>query len=287
MQHKPQHKKQVSQGNRRRKILPVVFVLLSLLLMALPLESPVASVKAFLAYIFIPQIRASHAALEYAQGVSGTVRELLNTHWENERLQEEMDRLRLENAQAREVFAENERLRAALGMKPSHIWRGVWTKTAYREPTQWNSVIIDKGTQDGVQERAAAVALKDGEPVLAGVVVETDDYTAKVLLVRDEDFSAAAVSSSSGKEGLLVGAGAAPLKMLYLPLLSSVERGEKVYTSASSSIFPAGILVGEVVQSGEENSSATALTARVEPAADASSIRELFILLPKSGGNTP
>lgn len=284
MQHKSQHKKQANLGNRRRKILPAVFVFLSLLLMVLPLESPVASVKALLSYIFIPQIRAAHAAVEYAEGVSDTVKDLLDTHRENALLREEMVRLQLENAQAREVFAENSRLRAALGFAAPRIWQGVWAKTAYREPTQWNSVVIDKGTQDGIYERAAAVALRDGEPVLAGVVVETDDYTAKVLLARDEDFAAAVTSAVSGEEGLLVGAGAAPLKMQYLPLLSEMEEGEQVYTSVSSSIFPAGILVGEVVEVEDEHTGSTSLTARVEPAADASSIRELFILTPSHQG---
>lgn len=285
MQRKSQPKKQTSQGVRRRKILPAVFILLSLLLMILPLESPVASVKALLSYIFIPQIRAAHAAVEYAEGVSATVRDLLDTHRDNERLREEMDRLQLENAQAKEVFAENEQLRAALGWKPPRVWGGVWAKTAYREPTQWNSVVIDKGAQEGISERAAAIALKDGQPVLAGVVVETDEHTSKVLLVRDEDFSAAVSSSVSQEDGLLVGAGAAPMKMLYLPLLSEIAEGERVYTSASSSIFPAGILVGEVVEVEEEHSASTSLTARVEPAADASAVRELFILTPKTAGD--
>ena len=155
-----QHKK-TAFHSRRGTILPAVFILLSLVLMALPLESPVASVKALLSYIFIPQIRAAHAAVEYAEGVSGTVKERLNAHQENILLQEQLGRLRLENAQAREVFEENTRLAAALDLRAPQIWRGVWAKTAYRDPTQWTSVVIDKGSLDGVSERAAVIALKD------------------------------------------------------------------------------------------------------------------------------
>lgn len=276
-----QHKKTASHS-RRGTILPAVFILLSLVLMALPLESPVASVKALLSYIFIPQIRAAHAAVEYAEGVSGTVKELLNTHQENILLQEQLGRLRLENAQAREVFEENARLAAALDLRAPQIWRGVWAKTAYRDPTQWNSVVIDKGALDGVYERAAVIALKDAQPVLAGLVLETDDHTAKVLLLRDEDFSAAVYAAPSGEEGLLTGAGAAQLRMQYLPFLSDIREGEKVYTSSSSSIFPAGILVGEVTEIEDESGFRTSLTARVEPAADASTVRELFVLTPQT-----
>lgn len=261
--------------------MPAVFILLSLLLMVLPLESPVASAKALLSYIFIPQIRAAHTVVEYAEGVSDTVQDLLHTHKENERLRAAMAVLQLENAQAREVFAENERLTAALSLPSLQAWRGVWAKTAYRDPTQWNSVVIDKGLLDGVYERAAVVALKDAQPVLAGLVLETDDHTAKVLLLRDEDFSAAVYADLSGEEGLLTGAGAAQMRMRYLPFLSDIRKGEKVYTSAVSSIFPAGILVGEVAEVEDESGFQSSLTARVEPAADASSVRELFVLTPR------
>lgn len=281
---KSQRKKTLSGGERRRKVLPLVFGLLSLLLMVLPLESPVASVKALLSYIFVPQIRASHGALEYAQGVSSSIRELLDAHHQNGLLREELGRLRLENAQAHAVMEENKRLTSALGLRAPRTWRGVWTKTAYREPTQWNSVVVDKGTLDGVYERAAAVAQKDGKPILAGVVVEAGDHTAKVLLLRDEDFSAAVYAVPSGEEGLLSGAGAAQLKMNYLPLLSDLKKGEKVYTSSSSSLFPSGILVGEVSEVEEESTSRMARSARVEPAIDAASVRELFILSQEKSG---
>ncbi|MBR2865815.1 MAG: rod shape-determining protein MreC [Elusimicrobiaceae bacterium] len=278
MQRKTKRKNQISQISRRRKILPAVFVLLSLLLMILPLESPVASVKALLSYIFIPQIRLSHATLEYGDGVSRTIRELLDTHQENERLKAEMSQLRLQNAQAKEIFAQNERLTKALNIKSPRGWNGIWAKTAYREPTQWNSVIIDKGAAQGVQERAAAISLQEGQPILAGVVVETDENTAKVLLLQDEDFSAAVYTQESAEEGLLTGGGSAMLLMKYLPVLSKIKPGEKVYTSASSSIFPAGILVGEVDALETDESFSSAPFAYVKPQAQAPSVRELFIL---------
>lgn len=278
MQRKSNRKKQFSQGNRRRKILPATFLVLSLLLMVLPLESPVSSVKALLSYLFIPQIRAAHATLEYGAEVSQTVRELLSTHHENERLKEELGQLRLENARAREIAEENLRLTQALKLRAPRGWSGLWAKVTYRDPSQWYSVVIDKGAQDGIAERAAAIALKDGVPVLAGVVLEVSDTTAKVLLARDEDFSAAVYGKDSGEEGVLVGGGAGLLKLQYLPLPSKIHKGEMIYTSLSSSIFPAGILVGQVTEVAESDGFHTSQSARVEPAANASSVRELFIL---------
>ena len=270
-------------GSRRRKILPAVFITLSLLIMMLPLESPVTSAKAVLSYVFIPQIRFAHATVQYAAGVNRTVRELLETHRENERLKEELNRIQMENAQAQEILAENKRLTDALHLTAPKLWSGVWAKTTYREPTQWNSVIIDKGSADGVQERSAAIAQKNGLPILAGVVVETTEMTSKVLLLRDEDFAAAVYAAGSGDEGLLVGANAADLKLNYLPLLSDIKPGEYIYTSSSSSIFPAGILVGRVTEVEKNNGLRSSLTVRVKPEAEAGSVRELFILTRQEG----
>lgn len=271
-------KKNFSQGSRRRKILPAIFLLLSVLLMILPLESPIYSLKALLSYIFIPQIRAAHSSVEYADGVHHTIQELLNTHHENQLLKEEMAQLRLENAQAKEIFVENVRLTGSLKLKAPQKWQGIWAKTAYREPTQWNSVIIDKGSVDGVSERAAAIAMQQGQAVLAGVVVEVSENTAKVLLLQDEDFSAAVYADKSGEEGLLSGVGNGLLSVKYLPLLSKIQEGENIYTSLSSSVFPSGILVGEVVEVEQDRKASSSVSAYVKPTADSSSIRELFIL---------
>lgn len=265
-------------NSRRRKILPAVFVLLSLLLMVLQLEGPVSSVKAVLSYVFIPQIRAAHKTVEYSKEVSNTVRELLDTHRENELLKEELYQVQLEKAQAREIFEENKRLNEALGLRAPQHWSGVWAKVAYREPSQWNSIVIDKGTADGVQERSAAVVQHAQKTVLAGVVLEADEHTAKVLLLRDEDFAAVVYAGAEREEGLLSGASSGLLKMKYLPLLSSLQVGDEVYTSAASSIFPAGILVGKVVEIERGDSFNSSLTARVAPAAAAAGTPELFIL---------
>ena len=270
--------KYVVSGGLRRKILPAVFILLSLLLMVLQLEGSVASLKALLSYIFIPQIRAAHETVEYSKEVSRTITELLDTHRENQFLKEQLLQVELEKAQAREIFEENERLNAALGLQAPQHWKGIWAKVAYREPSQWNSIVIDKGLADGVQERSAAIVHQKEKPVLAGVVLEAEEHTAKVLLLRDEDFAAVVYGGENREEGLLTGDGGKLLKMQYLALLSSIKKGDEVYTSAASSIFPAGILVGKVVEMEKADGQKSSLTAQVEPATGTYGIQELFIL---------
>ncbi|MBP5404192.1 MAG: rod shape-determining protein MreC [Elusimicrobiaceae bacterium] len=266
---------------RRRYLLPVGFLLVSFLLMVLPLDGFVASVKAVVAYIFIPQVRAAHSSVQYAQGVSQTVQELLQTHQENESLKQEIQNARLSATQAQEVFAENERLSALLKLQSQQPWQGVWAKVAYREPSQWNSIILDKGSAQGIKERSAVIAVEDGQVALAGVVVEVNENTAKVLLVRDEEFSAAVRLEQDKSEGLLVGGGSRAVQMKYLPLLTQIEKGERVYTSKSSSVFPAGILVGQVNRVGPSTTFQTSLTVEVSPQVRSEAVQEVFVILDK------
>ncbi len=267
---------------RRRWLLPGVFLILSFLLMILPLEGVVISIKAILSYVFIPQVRAAHGVVQYVQGTSLTVQELLRAHQENQQLKQQIEATQLLAAQAKEVFAENERLSELLNFKASHPWKGVWAKVAYREPTQWNTVVLDKGAADGIRPRSAVIAMVDGQEGLAGVVVEVTDNTAQVLLVRDEEFSAAVQLEKGGETGLLTGAGARPVLIRYVPLLAQVAKGDKVYTSSSSSVFPAGILVGEVSEVHTEESFQTALTVEVTPRVRSSAVKEVFVILESS-----
>lgn len=247
--------------------------------MMLPLEGPISSLKALLAYIFIPQVRLSHDTVQYSQNVSQTIRELLDAHHENAVLKQQMETTQLAASQAEQVFEENARLAQMLDLRKTSRWKGTWANVAYREPTQWNTITIDKGALDGVKERSAVIALQQGQEGLAGIVKEVTDHTAKVVLVRDEDFSAAVILARGKEEGLLVGDGQRSVKIKYIPLSAEIEKGDKVYTSATSSIFPAGILVGEVLSTEEDGSFKTAYTINVDPVVKSSSVREVFVIL--------
>ncbi len=270
--------KKIYTGSRRRFLFPVSFLLLSFVLMILPLDGVVASVKTVLSYVFIPQVRAAHGAVKYAQGVRQTVRELLDTHQENKRLKQQLEMDHLLTAQAENVFKENERLTQILKLQAVTPWKGIWARVAYREPSQWNTVIVDKGSADGIEERSAVLSVEQSQEGLAGVVVEVSENTSKVLLVRDEDFSAAVTLEKGQEEGLLVGGGPHAVRIKYIPLQAQVEKGDKVVTSSTSHIFPAGILVGHVRSVREDGSFQTAQTVEVDPLVRSAAVKELFVI---------
>ncbi len=262
------------------KILPCVFAIISLFIILLPLQTTINSVRMLLSYIFIPQLRASHGVTQYLGGVNETVGNLLKVAEENAILKEEIALLKIQTSKMESLEKENERLASALQLSRQERWRGVWAKVAYREPSRRGSVIIDKGADDGVELRSPVIAIQNGAAGLAGNVVEVTPKTAKVMLLNDEDFSAAARVESKGAEGLISGNGNNGVNLKYLPLESSVEKGDKVYTSSSGALFPDGILIGEIRETGYESKKSydTSLTSKLRPVIDGGSVKEVFVM---------
>ena len=270
----------ISKYKKYSKLLPCIFIIISLILILLPLQMPINSLRMLLSYIFIPQLRAAHSITQYLGGVNETVADLLSVADENSSLKEEIALLKIENSRLESLENENKRLADALKLTSAGKWQGVWAKVAYREPSRQGSVIIDKGTNDGVELRSPALAIQEGTAGLAGNVIEVTANTAKVLLLNDEDFSAAARMENLSLEGLVNGNGAKGIDLKYIPLESKIQQGDKIYTSSSGALFPDGILIGEIVNTGygAEKSFDTYLKPQVKPVIDGGSIKELFIM---------
>jgi len=259
----------------------IVFTVLSVLIILFPLQSPVNSVKALLSYIFVPQIRASHGAAEYFQGSYDSVKELIDAHYENTLLKEEIKDARLARDRAQALEEENERLSALLKIPPSKKWNGVWAKTAYRDPSRWSSIIVDKGVKDGVAVRSAVIGAESGQIGLVGQVIETGDNTSKIMLVNDPDFNAAASLEPLGTDGLLTGMDGQYLKLKYIPLGTTFEAGGRVDTSVRSAVFPAGIAAGVIAGEEKGDDFKTSITLNVIPAVNPAAVREVFIITEK------
>ena len=177
-------------ANQYSKLLPTIYIVISLALMLLPLQTTINSVRAVLAYLFIPQLRLAHQTKEYFKDIREGTETLLNVASENFELKEKLKNLQIEALEISTLREENFRLRQALNLKKSVKIDGIWAKVAYKEPNKMSSLIIDKGSDDGITLRSPAIALtSEGTPALLGMVVEVAKNTSKILLLPDEDFS--------------------------------------------------------------------------------------------------
>ena len=115
-----------------------------------------------------------------------------------------------------------------------------------RFDTKENVLIINAGSGQGI-EKDMAVLTPDG---LVGRVVQVSNNYAKVMPVIHSEFSVSVVSDSNSTHGILRwnGGEEQTAQMYYVPLSSSIQDNEKIYTADFSTFALHGIPVGKVVE---------------------------------------
>ena len=198
---------------------------------------------------------------------------------ENEQLKAEIAQMEDVARQADSVSRENERLRALLDLKSTHedyvlvdAYIIAWSSTDWT-----NTFTINRGTDAGIQENMCAITA-NGEVV--GLVTEVGPNYAEIKTVLDSTLEISATISSSGHNGMVSGGyidgHETFLKMEYLPSSAVIRNKEQVVTSGST-VYPKGLILGNVVDAGFEETG-VAKFAILDPAADISSMEQVFIV---------
>ena len=198
---------------------------------------------------------------------------------ENEQLKSEIAQMEDVARQADAVSRENERLRALLNLKSTHedyvladAYIIAWSSTDWT-----NTFTINRGTDAGIQENMCAITA-NGEVV--GLVTEAGPNYAIVKTVLDSTLEISATISSSGHNGMVSGGyidgNETFLKMEYLPSSAVIRNKDQVVTSGST-VYPKGLILGNVVDAGFEETG-VAKYAILDPAADISSMEQVFII---------
>ncbi len=195
---------------------------------------------------------------------------------QNEKLKKEIDFLRQKLNATNEIYLENRRLKSLLAFKQKAPFKVVTAKIIGRSADNWSSIaIIDKGNYNGIK-RGFVVITSLG---LAGRVVETADYTSKIMLINDPSLGVSAIVQRSRQEGLVTGTLGRSLIMKYLPKDADIQASDVVVTSGLTESYPKGLLIGTVVNIKEEFSGLSRY-AIINPAVNLSSIEEVLIIIP-------
>jgi rod shape-determining protein MreC len=192
---------------------------------------------------------------------------------ENARLREEVRQLKEQLATSREESSENRRLRSLVGFSSRYALSGIPAETIGRDVADWfSSIQVDKGELDGVKKHMVAVTHEG----LVGCVSGVFRNSSRIRLILDYRSAVPAVVSETRSLGIVYGGEGRLLTMKYISIDSGLKPGFMVYTSGLGTVFPKGILIGEILSLREEVG-ALFKTAEIKPAVDFGSLENLII----------
>lgn len=199
-------------------------------------------------------------------------------------LERERDRLKLEVIQLDEIVRENNQLRRALQYVEKAPLAVVAARVINRKPSNWyNTMVIDKGSNDGVQVDSPVIVPVGESAGLVGKVSEViSENSSLVLLLTDEMCQVSAKLENSQEQGILGGQRGAlrtmpNLRLRYLSKEAEAGTGRKVVSSGAGGLFPPDLLLGEVLslEIGAIDAEAT-----VKPSVNFEELIDIFVVLP-------
>lgn len=272
------------ESSRAANYLLLAFGGLSLALLSLPMTGKVRTFRACVAYLLNPLPYYGSQAVRRLSELPADAARLISGDIELVRARRELQETAFLRAEVEALRRENERLSAALGMRPQGERVLLWARVMKRDPINWHrSIVVDAGSEQGVEVNAPVLAIHGSSVGVVGRVTEVHRWGAKVLLLTDELSAAAGYLPESGWEGLIQGQGGWRLRMNYLPLEADLAVGQRVHSSATSATFPPDILIGTVSRIFDRDPFLAFQSVEVEPAVPASTLKEVMILVPKGG----
>lgn len=267
----------------RKRSLLAALGLLVILLVITSLKVPFAlRVKDALSEGFIPFADFSSRFQGSLQVLSHRTKGYTRLQVENTEIRRQLGELSSRVAQVGELERENRNFRAMLDFKNRSELKLVPAKVIARDPSSWwNSVLVDRGTADGIS-RDQPVLTVEG---LVGKVIEVMQNNARVLLLVDENCKVSGWLKETGYYGIvqgniLSGGAGAQCRMLFVDRFAALKPNDKVLTSGLGGVFPKGILIGTVTAVAPASSSRKTTLYQefyVSPAVDLARIDEVFI----------
>ena len=198
---------------------------------------------------------------------------------ENEVLKKQIAEMEDTARQAESVTRENQRLRKGMELLETHEdYKLVDAYIIGWNSSDWeNTLTINRGTNSGIQRNMCAVT-ENGEVV--GLVTDVGINYAEVTTILDSTLEISGTIASSGYNGMVRGGyidgHQTLLQMNYLPSAAIIRNKEQVVTSGST-VYPRGLIMGNVVDAGFEETG-IAKYALLDPAAKINSLEQIFII---------
>lgn len=224
-----------------------------------------------------PFIHASEGVDKALQGGGEVTGDPVQMQRDNERLQMEVQRLRIVTKRHDELMEENSKLRQQLEYKQASPFNLTAARVVKRSAgTWWNTLVIDKGSLDGLGTDSPVIT----DVGLVGKTGKLSPHMAEVILLTDELCRVSAYIEGTREKGILSGERGGTdlrpdLRMRYLTRNAVINVGAVVYSTGEGGVFPPGLALGKVKRFENREISGEAL---VEPVVDFETIDHVFVV---------
>ncbi|MFZ5817185.1 MAG: rod shape-determining protein MreC [Bacillota bacterium] len=209
-------------------------------------RSEVTAVEKGIATLLYPFQVATDWVGDRLRSAGESVRELARLREENAVLREQIKAASQARARAEQLEYENQLLRTELKMKEQSPYPLLTAQVISRSSENWyRTVIINRGSRDGVQQNMAVVNWQG----LVGKIAHTTPYTSTVQLLSDSGFGqqgfGAGAKVPTGELGLVETLEGGHIQLKFWSTTPSVSVGHPVYTSGQG-VMPPDLLIGWV-----------------------------------------
>ena len=200
---------------------------------------------------------------------------LRNVRQQNGQLQQEIARLRLEQAAMAEDAIQGHRLQAMLNFQQHYVASTVAAQVIGTSGNDLSRVLyIDKGSADGLKPDQAVIT-PDG---IVGKLRDVFPHTAQVLQVNDPTSGAGVLLASTRIRGILKGSTTGRIQIMNLTPDSRIKPGEQVLTSGGDQVFPRGLKVGTIESIATDPDHQPYTLIVVKPAANLFQLEEVLVI---------
>jgi rod shape-determining protein MreC len=268
----------------RRKAISILLVFIFLLTLAAFTaqgRQKVTLVEEILLTVVAPVQGVFQRLTRMAESVFASVREYQLVLEENALLREQLAASSTLEAQLAELRKENFRLRQMLGFREKSEYDLIAAEVIARDASNWfQTMTINRGSFHGVEKNMAVVSSEG----LVGSIYSVSHISAQVLLLTDARPAVSAFvqrSREPGEVGVVESAPGFPgyLRMINLPREANIQVGDVVISSGLGGIFPKGLVIGHVLETGEDEIGILKY-ALLRPAASFSRLEEVFVVIP-------
>lgn len=167
---------------------------------------------------------------------------------ENERLNKEINQLKIQNRDTESYIKENNRLKNLLDIREREVnMTTIAAEVISRDYDEWyKGVTINKGKSHGIKIGDAVITAEG----ILGVVDSVGTNWAKVVTIYDTNTAVGARLTRTGDVGVLEGSNDLAMvkkcKMEYISDSASVINGDILVTSGLGGVYPAGLMIGKI-----------------------------------------